>query len=248
MLHFFEYLTLTEFLLCCGVVTIASILQISVGMGFGMLASPLIALIKPEIVPGVVLTMGLLVAFSGAWRERNHISVNELKLGVGGRIIGSIIALVVLILIPDVNFFLILFGFVMMVAVLLTASGLRLMFNNKTLLNLSVVSGVMGTITAVGAPPMALIYHDRPPEVVRPTLNAFFGAGSVLGLVSLALSGWLSLNHIVIAVFLLPAMFIGIFAAEPFKSVPSIWLSRVLLSLSAAASLLLVLRGVVGLF
>ncbi|MEM7216347.1 MAG: sulfite exporter TauE/SafE family protein [Pseudomonadota bacterium] len=241
--HFLEFLTYTELLLCCGIVLVASILQISVGMGFGMLASPLIALIKPEIVPGTILIMGLVVAFSGTWSERHHMSITELKLGIGGRVIGSVMALGLLLLIPDVNVFMILFGIVSLSAVLLTASGWQLVFNNKNLLNLSVVSGVMGTITAVGAPPMAIIYHDKPPEVVRPTLNAFFGAGAVLGLASLQVSGWLSIDDLIAAIVLLPAMFLGILIAEPFKKIPSFWLSRILLLLSGAASFLLIVRG-----
>ena len=86
--------------MCFGVVIVASVLQVSVGMGFGMLASPLLALIKPEIVPGAILTMGLLVAFSGAWRERKNISFNELRLGFGGRLIGSMMAFVILLFRP----------------------------------------------------------------------------------------------------------------------------------------------------
>ena len=44
-----------------GVIFMAAILQMTVGMGFGMLASPLIALVKPEIVPGTIMIMGLVV-------------------------------------------------------------------------------------------------------------------------------------------------------------------------------------------
>ena len=241
---FLEILTFSELLLCCGVVMIAAMLQISVGMGFGMLAAPLIALIKPEIVPGSILIMGLVVAFSGAWRERENISNVELKLGIGGRIIGSALAFVILLLIPTVEVFMILFGAVMLAAVLLTASRMKLSFNNRSLFNLSILSGLMGTITAVGAPPMAIIYHDRLPKIVRPTLNAFFGAGSVLGLISLSISGWLSISDLIAAAFFLPAMFVGILVAEPLKSIPATWLSRILLLLSAIASLLLVIRGI----
>ena len=229
--------------MCFGVVAVASVLQMSVGMGFGMLAAPMIALIKPEIVPGAILTMGLVVAFSGAWRERKNISFNELKLGFGGRFVGSMMAFICLLFIPDIDAFLITFGLIMLIAILITASGLQLQFNDKNLLGLSVVSGVMGTMTAVGAPPMAIIYHDRPPATVRPTLNAFFGAGSVLGMVSLSVSGWLDFYDIVAAILLLPALVLGVIIAEPFKSMPSRVLSRVLLFLSSIASLILVLRG-----
>ena len=136
----FNFLTFTELLLCCAVVIFASILQVSIGMGFGMLASPLIALIKPELVPGSILAMGLFVAFSGAWRERVNISWTELKLGVGGRIIGSITAFIVLLIIPDVESFFVVFGIVMLVAIAMTAFGRKVDFTETNLLQLSIIS------------------------------------------------------------------------------------------------------------
>ena len=241
----FDFLTLSELLLCCGIVIFASVLQVSIGMGFGMLASPLVALVKPELVPGSILAMGLFVAFSGAWRERSNISMNELKLGVVGRVIGSIMAFGMLLIIPDVESFFIIFGVIMLIAISMTAFGNKIPFSDKSLLNLSVVSGVIGSITAVGAPPMALIYHDKDPAIVRPTLNAFFFSGSALGLISLGLSGWISVQDFLAAVLFIPAMFVGILISEPFKKLPSALMSKLLLSLSAIASILLILRGLV---
>ncbi len=239
----FDFLTTGELILCCGIIIFASVLQVSIGMGFGMLASPLIALVKPELVPGSILAMGLFVAFSGAWRERNNISIDELKLGVGGRVIGSIIAFGLLLLIPDVNSFLVVFGVVMLIAIAMTAYGMKISFTSQNLLLLSIISGVMGSITAVGAPPMAVIYHDRKPQIVRPTLNAFFFVGSVLGLISLGFSGWISAQDFIAAIIFLPAMFFGILVSAPFKKMPSTLVSRLLLGLSAIASLSLILRG-----
>jgi len=239
----FDSLTMTELLLCCGIVVFASVLQVSIGMGFGMLASPLIALVKPDLVPGSILAMGLFVAFSGAWRERRNISHNELKLGVVGRVIGSIMAFGLLIIIPNVESFLIVFGVLMLVAIGMAAFGQNITFTDKSLLNLSILSGLMGSITAVGAPPMALIYHDRDPSIVRPTLNAFFFSGSVLGLISLGFSGWISTQDFIAAMIFLPAMFIGILISAPFKKLPSGVLSKLLLGMSALASIMLIFRG-----
>ena len=241
----FNFLTLSELLLCCGIVVFASILQVSIGMGFGMLASPLIALIKPDLVPGSILVMGLFVAFSGAWRERKNIPRQELNLGVGGRIVGSLMAFILLLLIPDAESFFVVFGVVMLVAIGMTAFGRKIAFTDKNLLNLSVISGLMGSITAVGAPPMAMIYHDRDPSIVRPTLNAFFFSGSVLGLISLGSSGWISTGDFIAALIFLPAMFIGILVSGPFMGLPSILMSRILLGLSALASISLILRGLI---
>lgn len=240
----FEFLTLSELLLCCGVVIIASILQVSIGMGFGMLASPLIALIKPELVPGAILVMGLFVAFTGAWRERMNISIDELKLGIGGRIVGCIIAFFLLLIIPDLESFFIVFGVIMLLAIAMTVFGRKIEFSYKSLFNLSIVSGLMGVITAVGAPPMAIIYHDRDPAIVRPTLNVFFFSSCVLGLISLGISGWVSVPHFVAALLFIPAMFVGILISSPFKRLPKRFTSNFLLGLSAVASVSLIIKGI----
>ncbi len=240
----FDFVTWTELLLCCGIIICASILQVSIGMGFGMLASPLIALVKPELVPGSILAMGLFVAFSGAWRERKNILKQELKLGIGGRVIGTVMAFGLLVIIPDVESFFIVFGSIMLIAIGMTAYGIKLKFSDKNLLNLSIVSGLMGSITAVGAPPMAIIYHDRDPAIIRPTLNAFFFSSCVLGLLSLGLSGWISFQHFIAAIIFIPAMFVGILVSAPFKGLPRALVSNALLCLSAFASILLIFKGI----
>ena len=239
-----DILPLTQLLICCLIIAGAAVLQVSTGMGFGMLASPLVALVAPELVPGSILIMGLVVATAGAWKERQNIVVEELKLGVIGRIIGSAFAFILLASLPNRDTFMIIFGIMILAAIALTAIGRPIAFNNKNLFGLSIVSGTMGTMTAVGAPPMALIYHRQPPAVVRPTLNAFFGAGSVLGIISLYLSGWLGWNDLLAAILFLPAMLIGIRIGGSFRHLSPRWLSRILLALSACAAILLIVRGI----
>lgn len=241
--YLIEFITFNELALCLLIVLCAAIIQMSVGMGFGMLASPLIALVKPEIVPGCIVLIGLTVAFSGAWRERRNISINELKMGIGGRIVGSLCALLLLLQIDDLDMFLFVFGLIMLIAVAMTASGLRIPFNNRNLFGLSIVSGLMGSITAVGAPPMAIIYHNRPPHVIRPTLNAFFASGCILALISLTISGWFGLKDIIATLFLFPSMLLGIYLSKYFINLPAAFTSRALLALSAAASALLVFKS-----
>jgi len=243
----FNLLSLEELLLCWCIVLIASVLQISAGMGFGMLASPLIALIKPELVPGSVLLMGIFVAVIGAWRERKNIVQEEIVAGVSGRMIGSAMAFVVLLLLPDIDAFMVLFGSVMLIAIFFTSVGLKIAFTIKNLFGLSILSGVMGSLTAVGAPPMALIYHGKPPSTIRPTLNAFFFSGCVLGLISLSSSGWFRLADMVVTVTFIPALLAGIFIASFMRDVSSKALSSFLLLLSAVVSILLIARGV-GIF
>lgn len=232
-----------KLLICWCIIIIATVLQIAAGMGFGMLASPLIALVKPELVPGSVLVMGLFIAIVGAWHERKNIEPQEIVAGVTGRVIGSAMAFAILLALPDVNAFMIMFGSIMLAAICFTAFGMKIVFSIRNLFGLSIVSGVMGSITAVGAPPMALIYHERQPEIIRPTLNLFFFSGCILGLISLSASGWFRPGDMVVTIAFIPALFAGVFIAKFARNFSSKFLSNFLLTLSAIASLVLIIRG-----
>jgi len=54
------------------IVFAAASLQISTGMGFGMIAAPLLVLIDPVFAPVPVPLTGLMLAFRGAWPERTR--------------------------------------------------------------------------------------------------------------------------------------------------------------------------------
>ncbi len=238
-----EFITFNELLPCLLIVMFAAVVQMTIGMGFGMLASPLIALVKPEIVPGCIVLIGLSVAISGAWRERQNISFEELKMGIGGRVFGSMAALLILSQIKDLDMFLLVFGIIMLIAIAMTASGLKIAFTRSNLFGLSVVSGLMGSITAVGAPPMAIIYHQRPAEIVRPTLNAFFASGCILAIITLSLSGWFGTKDLAATILLFPSMIAGIYLSRFFRNIPAKLSANALLVLSASASIMLIIKS-----
>jgi len=233
-------------LACCLIVAVAAFVQVSVGMGFGTLAAPLIATLDPNLVPVSIMFMGMVVSFIGAWRERSNISGQDVGYGVLGRLIGMACAIAVLLVLPDRNSFALLFGVLVLVGIALTASGLKIPFTNKNLLGLSIVSGLMGTITSVGAPPMALLFHGRPPEIVRPTLCAFFGLGCLISLIGLGIFGWVRMSDLALAVVMLPAMFAGIHLSRYFRITRNEKLGVFLLSIAALAALSLIYRGLVS--
>ncbi len=56
------------------IVLAASVVQAGLGMGFGLTAAPLLALIDPHLVPVPTLILGMVTAGMGAWRQ--HVSIN----------------------------------------------------------------------------------------------------------------------------------------------------------------------------
>ncbi len=205
---------LAVYALAAFVIFVAAVVQSSFGMGFGQVAAPFLLLIDPTLVPVPILMMGMLVACLSAYRGRRDIVYGELTVALGGRLIGIFLAAEVMVLVAASTHFNLLFA-----ALILLAVGLSLVTKkfNPTPARIFVagsLSGFMGTITSVGAPPMGLVYQSRAAAGVRATLNAFFGAGTVLTLVVLGFYGLVETKHFVVAVMLFPSLLLGTWAAR----------------------------------
>lgn len=225
------------------IVFVAANLQIATGMGFGMVAAPLLVLLDPLFAPVPILMVGLFLASAGAWPERRNLVAWEMKAGIGGRIVGSIAALGLLLIFSDQKAFYLLFGILALSGVLISAFGRRMAFTRQNHWMLSAVSGLMGTITSVGAPPMAILYAGQPPAKVRPTLNTLFLVSCIVGLTSLSLAGRLEPAHVIIAACFMPGVLLGVRTGSLLKTGNAKVLGRALLLIAGAASLSLIFRG-----
>jgi uncharacterized protein len=76
----------------------------------------------------------------------------------------------------------------------------------------------MGTAAGIGRPPLALIYQNREGQVIRATLAVAFAIGSAISLLVFALAERVSLDHLLLALELLPALLLGLWGAGFFAS------------------------------
>ncbi len=225
------------------IVVAASIVQAGLGMGFGLASAPLLALLDPELVPGPVLIIAVVTSIWAAFRERGAINWGELRIGIGGRIAGVVAGSLLLTSLADTGQFTLIFGLLIACAVILSVSGWKLAFNGVTLFIMSSFSGLMGTITSVGAPPMALIYQSRSSKEARPTLAAFFSIGSALSLLGLIFSGWAGWDDFFLAALMVPPMLFGTLIARHIHSGFDKRFRPILLGMAAIAATILILRG-----
>lgn len=226
------------------VVFAASVVQFRLGLGFGLMAGPLLAVIDPELVPAPVLIVGFATATLGAWRERHAILWGDVLIGAAARVVGVVLVTLVLARLTDRDTFGLIFGLLVGAAVLMSLAGLRLRFSRPALFAMSVLSGIMGTITAVGAPPMAIIYQDRPPAQARPTLAAFFAVGCIASLTGLYASGWAGRRDLWLALFMLPGILAGLAVSRRLGGAAGDRRYRAaLLAIAGAAACILIGRG-----
>lgn len=225
-------------------VIVASIVQARLGMGYGLLAAPFLMLIEPAYVPGPTILIGMVSSSLGGWRERQHIVWPEVAIASVGRLSGVIVAVTLLAFIATTGQFRLIFGLLVGLAVILTLYGWKMHHSKLSLLSMGWVSGCMGTITGVGAPPLALIYHDRPPLQARPTLATFFCIGCALSVGGLVITGWLGWREVLLAISLLPAMAVGTWLGRKWPTQSNQRYRQALLALAGIASIILIAQGV----
>lgn len=231
--------------LTAAIVFAGALVQGAIGMGFGLLAAPLLALVDQRLVPALVLTLGFFSTLYPAWRLRAEIVPRELALGIAGRVAGAAVAgaSFAYVLALGLDAVRLIFGITVLAAVLLSLSRLRVALTDANLFLASILSGLMGTFTGIGAPPMGLLYQHQDAAKVRATLNAYFGCGSVISLVSLTSFGAMGTGHLAVAAAMAPALVAGVLAAGRIVHPPGARLRGAILIICAASSVILILRG-----
>jgi uncharacterized membrane protein YfcA len=225
------------------IVFAAAVVQVELGMGFGLTAAPLLALIDPQLVPAPTLFLGLATATWGGWRERDAIRWREVGVGVVGRLAGVVAATVILASLTDRDTFMLVFGLMIGLAVVLSVVGWRLAFSVPALAAMATLSGLMGTLTSVGAPPLAIVYQDRLAKEARPTLATFFAIGCAISLAGLFLSGWAGWRDLGLAAVMAPAMLAGLGFARILRGRFDKRYRPALLAISGIAAVILIARG-----
>ena len=224
-------------------ITAATCVQYGLGIAFGLIAGPLLALVSIDFVPAPVLLLTCVTATSSLISERHLVNWRQARTGIGGRIAGAIIAAMVLGMIPSEKAFMPLFGLTIAGAVLVSVSGISVPFSLPSIAAAGSVSGFTATITGVGGPPMAIVYQHQKAATARPTLQAFFAFGSALSFIILFLSGHVGVRDIVITAMLLPAFAAGFLIGPFVRPLFDRNFRKFLLALAAASAAMLIWRG-----
>lgn len=233
-----------EFYLIYGITLTGAIVQGAVGFGYGLVAAPVLMLLQPTLVPGPISVSGLLLSGSMAIQERKFIHYHDLVWLCAGQIPGIAVG-AFLMHILSARTLAFLFGFLV-----LTAVGLSLQcFSIKQRSHLMIfvaglLSGIMNITTAMGGPPVALLYQNEAGPKFRGTLALYFFIGSLLTLVGLhhidrmGEQGWRDGLH------LMPMVLLGVILAKPAAR----WLDRgktrqAVLTLAALSGLTVILKA-----
>ncbi len=192
-----------------GAILLASCLQASIGFGIGMLAAPVVAIVDPGLIPGTLIMLATLVTLIVAVRERADIDVSGTGWALVGRVPGTIAGALLLAALPERGLT-ILLAAVVLGGVLLTGAGWVPAARRRNVVLAGATSGLLGTATSIGGPPMALVWQRNSGARLRGTMSGFFLIGSVMSLVALAFTGAVDGHTLRTFAMLLPAALAGL--------------------------------------
>lgn len=201
-------MTSLELAVASAVVGIGAVVQGSVGFGLNVIAAPILLLIDPALVPGPTLVIALALTVLIAYRERAAVDLRGLRWAFVGRIPGSIAGALAVAWLSERSLALV-FAVMVLAAVVMSVGGWDLRPTGGTLLGAGAVSGLMGTVSSIGGPPMAIVYQRSPGAEIRANLSGYFIFGASLSLALLAGFGRFGMDELRASLVLLPGLFGG---------------------------------------
>lgn len=189
-------------------ILLASCLQASIGFGIGMLAAPVVAIVDPGLIPGTLIMLAALVTLIVVITEREDIDLRGTGWALLGRVPGTIAGALLLAALPERGLALLLAG-VVLLGVALTSFGWVPAARPRNVVLAGATSGVLGTATSIGGPPMALVWQRNTGARLRGTMSGFFLIGSLMSLIALAATGAVDRHTFATFAVLVPAAVAG---------------------------------------
>lgn len=231
-----------DYLLVAFVVLLGACIQGAGGIGFALFAAPITAIFHPELVPGPMIVLGGSLSLMSAVREFRHIDFPAVGYAVAGRLPASIAAGLVIGLLP-MAWFSVVFGVLILAAIVVSLSGWRVQPTPRALFIGGLASGFMGTITSVGTPPMGIVMQNMEPARLRATVGTFIVIGTFISLAVLYGAGRFGMREIELSLLLFVPLTIGFWISSWLvKLINQRLMRKLVLGLSALSALTLLVQ------
>lgn len=224
----------------------AAAVQGTVGVGFAMIAVPVLSLVNPDLAPVPQLIAAVPLTVAMAWRERRSMDLNGVGWIIAGRFPGLAIGVVLLASVTQRSLDLFI-GCVVLGAVVVIATGFHIRRNAATKFGAGVVAGTTGLVASIGGPPIALIYTSEEASTIRSTLAAVFTIGLALGITTRVVTGNITALDVRVGLILIPAVIGGYLVSMRYKdSIPRHAVRMAILTISAISAVALIGRAIAG--
>ena len=206
-------MTLAVFVLLGVTVFVAAFAQGSAGMGFAIIAAPVVSLVDPALIPVLLLVLMIPLNSYVGWRERADLDWRGITWISVGRFAGTFLGLWILLVVSMQQLSL-LIGISTIVAAVVALLAPAFDPNRTGLTVVGLITGVTETSTGVGGPPLALAYQHKSGPMLRSTVAVCFLVGEVISLVVLGISGQIQGATLLVSAALLPFVGLGSFVSR----------------------------------
>lgn len=222
------------------VVALGALVQGAVGYGMALVASPLLALLEPALVPVPLLLLTSGHAVLAAVRDWRHADWTGIGWATLGRLPGTGLGVLAVVALSQ-RVVAALVGLGVLGCVLLSLLRWRPRPRPGSLLLAGLVSGAGGTVASIGGPPIALLYQEAAGPRIRGTISGYFVLGSMISLAALAAAGQITSESLTSTVMLVPFLLAGFALSGPARRVlDNGWTQRAVLAVAAVSAALLV--------
>jgi uncharacterized protein len=225
-------------------VLVGATVQGVLGFGLALVATPVIVLLWPDIVPVGVVLVALPLTLAVYVRDRAHVDTRGLWWLAAGYLPGAVVgALVVTVLSTDARTLSV--GVIVIVAAGITALRRPFAVSTAVAVAAGALAGVMNTTAGLAGPPVALVYQHSPGRVLRATSSALFAIGTAATVAVLTLAGDVGAKDLRVGLILAPTALLGVMCARLVGGhVDQRWLRHGVVIVSFVGGLSAVARGV----
>ena len=236
----------TTYAVIAAAVLVGSVVQSAVGLGVGLVAAPVTALLEPALMPGALLMVAALMPCMTLVFDHHDIDWRGLLWSLPARVPGTLVGVWVVTALSARELG-IAIGVVVLLAVAVTWHAVTVPVNRATLSAAGFASGITGTATSIGGPPIAIVYQHRPAREIRTTMAVYFLVGASLSLAALLVTGDLTRDQAVASATLVPFLALGAgLGALARRSIPARIVRPAVLLVSSASALVLLVKSLAG--
>ena len=197
-----------QFALMALAVALAAFIQGTTGFGFALIIAPIMAFLRPELLPVSLLFLLLPLNLFTMLRERQAFD----WVGGGwitlGRAFGAVAGASILAVLSARALNLLIGGATIATAVVSIVAP-AFSPSRSAFVTVGLLTGISETATGIGGPPLVLAYQHHRPEVLRATVAGCLLAGELLSLGVFGVTGRTMLQDMFSAALLVPFLAVG---------------------------------------
>ncbi|KAA0018391.1 sulfite exporter TauE/SafE family protein [Antrihabitans cavernicola] len=233
---------MTHWLLVSSVFAFAALVQSLTGVGYALVAAPLLMMLAPELVPGPLLLLESLLVLWLVIRERHAVDLRILRGALLASLPGAAIGVLIPLTFPAPVIAAVL-GVGIIVLSVMALGGTMIPMTRWTMASAGFGAGAMNSIAGIGGPPLALVYRPRDAAELRTNLSLCVLIMSIFSIAALLLRQVTTVGSLAESARYVPTLFVGFFLARAMiHRISAAALARAVLWMSLLAGVSLLFR------